>query len=169
VTLVAFDLIELDGRDLRRERIEQRKAELVRILDGCRPSIVVNAVFNEPGAVVFNSACALGCEGILSKRWRVAVCGRADRALAQGQEPGGAEVRREAEEDCGPDDEWKQCDPASVAGFRRNKAQVSIASILPGLLLLLVLVTVSFSPPAATPSNSVSFRASTGRATMSSG
>jgi bifunctional non-homologous end joining protein LigD len=31
VTLVAFDLIELDGRDLRREPIEARKAELARL------------------------------------------------------------------------------------------------------------------------------------------
>jgi ATP-dependent DNA ligase len=37
VTLVAFDLIELDGRDLRREPIEARKSELARLLDGCRP------------------------------------------------------------------------------------------------------------------------------------
>jgi ATP-dependent DNA ligase len=33
VTLVAFDLLQLDGRDLRDEPIEARKAELSRVLD----------------------------------------------------------------------------------------------------------------------------------------
>jgi hypothetical protein len=55
VTLVAFDLIELDGRDLRQELIEHRKTELARVLDGCRPGLVVNAVFNEPGASCSNT------------------------------------------------------------------------------------------------------------------
>jgi ATP-dependent DNA ligase len=49
ITLVAFDLIELDGRDLRREPIETRKAELSRLLAGCRPGLVVNSVFDNPG------------------------------------------------------------------------------------------------------------------------
>jgi ATP-dependent DNA ligase len=39
VTLVAFDLIEIDSRDLRREPIEQRKAELARLLAGCQQGI----------------------------------------------------------------------------------------------------------------------------------
>jgi bifunctional non-homologous end joining protein LigD len=41
VTLVAFDLIEVDGRDLRREPIETRKLELARVLTGCRPGVVL--------------------------------------------------------------------------------------------------------------------------------
>jgi ATP-dependent DNA ligase len=57
VTLVAFDLRELDGSDLRREPIETRKSELTRLLDGCRPGIVLNRVFDDPGPVVLEHAC----------------------------------------------------------------------------------------------------------------
>jgi len=39
VHLCAFDLIELDGHDLRREPIETRKGELARVLDACRPGL----------------------------------------------------------------------------------------------------------------------------------
>jgi bifunctional non-homologous end joining protein LigD len=42
VTLIAFDLLELEGRDLRGEPIEVRKSELARLLDGCKPGIVLN-------------------------------------------------------------------------------------------------------------------------------
>ena len=68
VTLVAFDLLHIDGRDLRGEPIEARKAELARLLAACRPGLVLNAVFHDPGPVVFQYACKLGCEGIVSKR-----------------------------------------------------------------------------------------------------
>ena len=40
--LVAFDLVELDGRDLRREPIEQREHMLTKLVRGPRPGIVVN-------------------------------------------------------------------------------------------------------------------------------
>src|SRR5262249_31494129 len=49
VTLVAFDLIEVDGLDLRCEPIEERKAELTKLLLSCRPALVVNRVFDAPG------------------------------------------------------------------------------------------------------------------------
>jgi hypothetical protein len=32
------------------------------------PELVLNAVFKEPGPIVFKYACRLGCEGIVSKR-----------------------------------------------------------------------------------------------------
>jgi bifunctional non-homologous end joining protein LigD len=64
----AFDLLELDGRDLRREPIEKRKALLAKLLRGSRLSIVLNEHFTENGEIVFQRACALGCEGIVSKR-----------------------------------------------------------------------------------------------------
>jgi bifunctional non-homologous end joining protein LigD len=68
VTLVAFDLIELDGRDLRREPLELRKAKLAQLLSKPLPGLVLNATFDEPGDVVFKHACALGCEGIVRAR-----------------------------------------------------------------------------------------------------
>src|SRR5438046_6864882 len=64
----AFDLLELDGRDLRREPIEKRKALLARLMRGSHLSIVLNEHFEEDGAIVFREACRLGCEGIVSAR-----------------------------------------------------------------------------------------------------
>ncbi len=64
----AFDLLELDGRDLRREPIEKRKALLAKLLKGSHLSIVLNEHFEEDGEIVFREACRLGCEGIVSKR-----------------------------------------------------------------------------------------------------
>jgi hypothetical protein len=43
----AFDLLELDGRDLRREPIENRKA-LLKLLRGSHLSIVLNEHFTAP-------------------------------------------------------------------------------------------------------------------------
>jgi len=43
--LVAFNLVELDGQDLRREPIETRKAALLQRCLG----LVLNIVFNHPG------------------------------------------------------------------------------------------------------------------------
>jgi hypothetical protein len=64
----AFDLLELDGRDLRREPIENRKELLAKLLRGSHLSLVLNAHFEEDGALVYGAACQLGCEGIVSKR-----------------------------------------------------------------------------------------------------
>jgi bifunctional non-homologous end joining protein LigD len=64
----AFDLLELDGEDLRREPIEVRKQALAKLLRGAHSSIVLNEHFEGDGAVIYKHACALGCEGIVSKR-----------------------------------------------------------------------------------------------------
>jgi len=66
--LCAFDLLEVDGLDLRRQPIETRKAALAKLLKGSHLSIVLNEYFEEDGASVFNAACQLGCEGIVSKK-----------------------------------------------------------------------------------------------------
>jgi bifunctional non-homologous end joining protein LigD len=67
VTLCAFDLLELD-EDLRREPIEVRKATLKGLVRRARPGIAFNRHFEVDGTTVFEQACALGCEGIVSKR-----------------------------------------------------------------------------------------------------
>ena len=61
-------MLELDGKDLRCEPIEKRKALLARLLNGQQMSIVLNEVYEEDGSIVFHEACKLGCEGIVSKR-----------------------------------------------------------------------------------------------------
>jgi bifunctional non-homologous end joining protein LigD len=66
--LCAFDLLELDGKDLRRNPIEQRKELLEELLNGSDLGLVLNHHYEEDGAIVFRAACKLGCEGIVSKR-----------------------------------------------------------------------------------------------------
>ena len=66
VFLVAFDLLGLNGRDLRREPIEIRKAGLARLLRNAKPGLQLSEHI-EP-AIVFEHACKLGLEGIVSKR-----------------------------------------------------------------------------------------------------
>jgi hypothetical protein len=53
VFLYAFDLIELDGNDLRREPIERRKMLLIRLLAKARVGLQVNDRVVEPRDVVF--------------------------------------------------------------------------------------------------------------------
>jgi bifunctional non-homologous end joining protein LigD len=67
-TLYAFDLIETDGDDLRREPIEARKARLLRALSHQWPAIQYNEHLQTDGELVFDHACQMGLEGIVSKR-----------------------------------------------------------------------------------------------------
>jgi bifunctional non-homologous end joining protein LigD len=66
-----FDLLHLDGRDLRELPLAERKAELESLLD--RAKGVGNAIrysehFDEDGALVLQQACRMTLEGIVSKR-----------------------------------------------------------------------------------------------------
>ena len=57
VFLFAFDLLEVDGRDLRREPLETRKATLASVLRKARPGVQLNEhLEHEDGAVVFRHA-----------------------------------------------------------------------------------------------------------------
>jgi ATP-dependent DNA ligase len=86
--LIAFDLLEIDGRDLKARPIELRKAELARLIQAASAvrqaeakmeqsggklvhvyaGLQLCAHTDQPGDVVFAHACQLGCEGIVSKR-----------------------------------------------------------------------------------------------------
>jgi bifunctional non-homologous end joining protein LigD len=68
VVLCAFDLLELDGHDLRRAPIEERKATLAKLLHRPPGGIAFNQHYSGDGAIIYKHACALGCEGIVSKR-----------------------------------------------------------------------------------------------------
>ena len=48
VALCAFDLLELDGRDLRHIPLEERKRALARLIGRPRAGIVLNVTFEEP-------------------------------------------------------------------------------------------------------------------------
>ena len=99
--LIAFDLIELEGEDLRRTPIEQRKAKLARLLRAPRPGIVLNEHYDGDGDILFEHACKLGCEGIVSKRLGSPYrSGRSPHWLKI-KNPKAPAVTREAEEDWG--------------------------------------------------------------------
>jgi bifunctional non-homologous end joining protein LigD len=100
VFLYAFDLIELNGDDLRREPLEVRKATLASVLAKAAPGLRLNEhLEHDDGEVVFRHACKLGLEGIVSKRkgspYR---SGRSPDWLKM-KNPEAPAVKREAEED----------------------------------------------------------------------
>ena len=99
VTLCAFDLLELDGVDLRREAIEVRKRTLSRLLRHKHAGISFNRHFDVEGAIVYRHACALGCEGIVSKRLGSPYRSGRQDCWVKVKNWAAPAVRREAEED----------------------------------------------------------------------
>jgi bifunctional non-homologous end joining protein LigD len=95
----AFDLLELDGEDLRREPIEKRKELLAELLAGSHVSLVFNDCFEDDGAVVYREACKLGCEGIASKRLGSAYRSGRSPDWVKVKNPNAPAVKRNAEED----------------------------------------------------------------------
>ena len=83
--LCAFDLLELDGKDLRWRSIEQRKARLAKLLQAIPDGIAYNKHFSGDGVIIFKHACALGCEGIVSRQlgspYRSGLIGSRSRTL----------------------------------------------------------------------------------------
>ena len=51
--LIAFDLIELDGEDLRRAPLEHRKRKLAKLVRTRHPGIVLNEHYEGDGEIVF--------------------------------------------------------------------------------------------------------------------
>ena len=101
VVLCAFDLIELEGEDLRRAPIEQRKRKLAQLVRGPRPGIVLNEHYDGHGDVVFEHACKLGCEGIVSKRLGSPYRSGRSPHWVKVKNPKAPAVKREAEEHWG--------------------------------------------------------------------
>jgi bifunctional non-homologous end joining protein LigD len=64
-----FDLLYRDGRDLTELPLVERKAALVRLLAKTRGGPICYAEhFDEDGLLIFKHACAMGLEGVVSKR-----------------------------------------------------------------------------------------------------
>jgi bifunctional non-homologous end joining protein LigD len=66
--LHAFDLLELDGEDLRRQPWELRRAMLTRLLQTASGGIRLSEHLDGDGGTIFRHACGLGAEGIVAKR-----------------------------------------------------------------------------------------------------
>jgi bifunctional non-homologous end joining protein LigD len=106
IFLYAFDLIELNGDDLRRDPLEGRKATLEMILAKSHPGIRFNEHMEGDGEAVFRHAYKMGLEGIVSKR--------KDSAYRSGRSPdwlkmknaNAPAVKREEEEEWGNKKRW---------------------------------------------------------------
>ncbi|MBR0944352.1 non-homologous end-joining DNA ligase [Bradyrhizobium liaoningense] len=65
IILVVFDLLYLDGRDLRKIPLLHRKAELKKIIAGT--NLQFSESFEIDGKEMFAQACKIGLEGVVSK------------------------------------------------------------------------------------------------------
>jgi ATP-dependent DNA ligase len=97
-----FDLIELDGEDLRREPLTVRKATLASLISRTGPGLRLNEhLEHEDGAQVFAQACRMGLEGIVSKRKESRYQSGRSPDWIKSKNPSAPAVKREAEEDWG--------------------------------------------------------------------
>jgi ATP-dependent DNA ligase len=100
VFMWVFDLIELDGDDLRLEPLHARKATLGSVLMRAAPGLVLNEHMEEKdGSLVFLHACNLGLEGIVSKHKDSRYHSGRSRHWIKSKNPLSPAVRREAEID----------------------------------------------------------------------
>jgi bifunctional non-homologous end joining protein LigD len=63
--LVAFDLLYLNGYDLRKLPLVERKALLKKLI--AKPAIQFSESFEVGGPEMFKHACGIGLEGVVSK------------------------------------------------------------------------------------------------------
>jgi ATP-dependent DNA ligase len=107
VFLYAFDLIELNGDDLRRDPLEVRKATLASVLAKAAPGLRFNEhIEHDDGEMVFRHACKLGLEGIVSKRKDSPYRSGRSPDWLKSKNPACAAAKREAEEDWGKE-KWR--------------------------------------------------------------
>jgi bifunctional non-homologous end joining protein LigD len=93
--LYAFDLLELDGLDLRREPLTARKAALASVIVQGGAGLCLNEHVEADGALVFGYACKLGLEGIVSKRKASAYRSGPSQDWLKAKNPASDAVRRE--------------------------------------------------------------------------
>jgi bifunctional non-homologous end joining protein LigD len=103
VFLYAFDLLELNGVDLRPLPLEARRVGLARLLRQVKHGLHLSDHVEADGPAVFRHACLLGVEGVVSKRKGSPY--RSGRTLdwIKCKNPDSPAVKREAEEDWGRD------------------------------------------------------------------
>ena len=95
----AFDIVELNGDDLRREALEVRKAALERVLGRAGSGVRFNEHLEAEGPLVFEHACRMGLEGIVSKRKGSRYQSGRSRDWVKAKNPEAPAVTRLAEED----------------------------------------------------------------------
>jgi bifunctional non-homologous end joining protein LigD len=97
----AFDLLELNGDDLRREPLEVRKVTLASVLASTALGLRLNEHIEADGPTIFAHACMMGLEGIVSKRKGSSYRGGRSPDWLKMKNPAAPAVKREAEEDWG--------------------------------------------------------------------
>jgi ATP-dependent DNA ligase len=107
VFLYAFDLIELNGHDLRREPFEVRKATLASVVAKAAPGVRLNEHIEADGPTVFLHVCKMGLEGIVSKRKDSRYTSGRSTDWLKSKNPASEAVRREREEDWGDRRRWR--------------------------------------------------------------
>ena len=134
VFLVAFDLLELDGQDLRREPLEVRKQTLASLLRGCSAGAAVERAFrasrrprvpSTPASWGWRASCRSGSaratSPVASKDW------------LKFKNPDAPAVKREAEEEWGKDKKPRQADGAK--GQRLGDFAVAALAFERGLVV----------------------------------
>src|SRR4051812_15121007 len=125
VFLYAFDLMELDGEDLRREPLEERKATLASVIARAALGLRLNEYIEHDGPTVFAHACKLRLEGIVSKRRNSSYSSGRSPHWIKSKNPDAPAVKREVEEDWG---RWP-----SANARRLGHACASLRSVAPKL------------------------------------
>lgn len=99
IIFYAFDLLYLDGQDLRMMPLVERRQLLEPIVSGRTGAIRFSEEVHADGAEFFKIACEMGLEGIIAKRrdapyrsgrrpeWRKIKCARRDTFVIVGYEP----------------------------------------------------------------------------------
>jgi bifunctional non-homologous end joining protein LigD len=104
IALVAFDLLYLDGYDLTRSPLVERKALLERLLASAPAELRYGEHVEQNGTKFFAAACKLGLEGVVAKRasdpyragvrtrsWLKVKCSRREEFVVVGfTDPGGS-------------------------------------------------------------------------------
>ncbi|HET6794174.1 MAG TPA: ATP-dependent DNA ligase [Acidimicrobiales bacterium] len=113
-SLVAFDLLALDGRDLRPEPLGERRRLLEEVLGGAAPPVHLTPATTDPTVAAdwFSRFEGAGLDGVVAKRL--------DSAYREGERTM-TKVKHERTADC------------VVAGFRWHKEGGTVGSLLLGL------------------------------------
>jgi bifunctional non-homologous end joining protein LigD len=89
VQFCAFDVLAIDGEDVRDMPLSMRKANLERLLRGRSDGIFINPFeIGAVGPALFRAACDMGLEGLVSKR--------SDRPYRGGRSPHWIKVKNRA-------------------------------------------------------------------------
>ena len=98
--LLAFDLLQHDGHDLRQLSLMMRKKKLSRLINTPKRWRAIQYVdhIKGDGPAVYQHACSLGLEGIVSKRMDAPYRSEPSKTWVKSKNPASDAVRLEREE-----------------------------------------------------------------------